>query len=165
MRSRRSIHPHRAIDPRAQAAQQVFEHFLAAQGLRLTQARAAIVETALQRTGHFCIEELAEDLERRGIRGSKATVYRTLPILTAAGIIHLADASAEPRTYETIFGREHHDHLMCRKCGKVVEFEYEAIEVLQRAVAARHGFELDEHHLQLIGRCGACRSSEGPERV
>jgi Fur family transcriptional regulator, ferric uptake regulator len=77
----------------------------------------------------------------------------------------VVDASAEPRTYEAIFGREHHDHLICRRCGKVVELEYEAIEVLQRAVAARHGFELDEHQLQLIGRCGACRSSEWPERV
>jgi Fur family ferric uptake transcriptional regulator len=64
--------------------------------------------------------------------------------------------TADSRSYEAAAGLRHHDHLVCRSCGRVVEFEYEAIEVLQREVAARHGFTLEGHHLQLVGRCADC---------
>jgi Fur family ferric uptake transcriptional regulator len=136
-----------------------FEKFLAARDLRLTPERAAIVEAALAMRGHFPIEQLVAELRRRGIRGSKATVYRVLPFLTEAGILQPADLSSDTRRYEAAFGREHHDHLVCSGCGAIVEFEYEAFEVLQREVAARHGFELESHVHQLVGRCLACRSA------
>jgi Fur family transcriptional regulator, ferric uptake regulator len=134
-----------------------FEELLARRGLRLTPARRAIVEAVLQHAGHFAIEELLTDLRARGLAASKATVYRSLPLLTEAGILSPAVLTGEERTYERAVGREHHDHLICRGCGKVIEFEYEAIEVLQRELAARYGFTLEGHLLQLIGRCAACR--------
>src|SRR5690242_21903345 len=86
-----------------------FERFLAARNLRLTAARRAIVEAVLERDGHFPIEDLVRDLRRRGIRGSKATVYRTLPLLTAAGILQQAVMTSETKSYEAAPGREHHD--------------------------------------------------------
>lgn len=132
---------------------------LAAKGLRLTKARVAIVEAALAREGHFPIDELVQDLRRRGIRGSKATVYRALPLLAEAGILQPAVFESDSRRYEASFGKDHHDHLVCSGCGKVIEFELEAFEVLQREVAARHGFTLESHHHQLVGRCGACRAA------
>lgn len=135
-----------------------FERFLARKSLRLTAARAAIVEAALERRGHFPIEDLVADLRSRGIRGSKATVYRALPLLTEAGIIQPAVIAGDTRNYETSFGRVHHDHILCSGCGKVVEFEFEAIEILQREVAASHGFALEGHIHQLIGRCAACQA-------
>jgi Fur family ferric uptake transcriptional regulator len=133
---------------------------LASRGLRLTKARRAIVEATLARVGHFPIEELVRDLRRRGIRGSKATVYRALPLLTEAGLLQPAVFESDSRRYEAAFGKEHHDHLVCRGCGKVVEFELEAFEELQREVAARHGFTLEAHHHQLFGRCTTCRAVE-----
>jgi Fur family ferric uptake transcriptional regulator len=138
-----------------------FQRLLAQKSLRLTAARAAIVEAALERRGHFPIEDLVADLRRRGIRGSKATVYRTLPLLTEAGILQTAVIAGDTRSYESAFGRAHHDHLVCSGCGKVVEFEFDAIEILQREVAARHGFTLEAHLHQLVGRCAACRAKEG----
>jgi len=149
--------------PRAAAARALhqFGRFLAERSLRLTAARAAIVEAALERRGHFPIEDLVSDLRRRGIRGSKATVYRALPLLTEAGIIQTAVISGDIRRYETSFGREHHDHLVCRGCGTVVEFEFEAFEILQREIAARHGFSLEGHLHQLWGRCRDCQARGG----
>lgn len=144
---------------RAERALQQFGRFLAERSLRLTGARAAIVEAALERQGHFPIEDLVTDLRRRGIRGSKATVYRTLPLLTGAGIVQAAVISGDSRSYETSFGREHHDHLICRGCGKVVEFEFEAFEILQKEIAARHGFTLEGHLHQLVGQCRDCRAA------
>jgi Fur family ferric uptake transcriptional regulator len=148
------------VDERTQEALEKFERFLHRKDLRLTEARAAIVEAALARQGHYPIEELIADLKRRGIRGSKATVYRTLPLLAEAGILQPAVLAGESRSYETTFGRHHHDHLLCGRCGKVIEFEFEAFEILQREVATRYGFRLDAHHHELIGTCPDCLERE-----
>ena len=147
-------------DARTRDALDRFERFLATKDLRLTAARAAIVEAALGRSGHYPIEELIADLKRRGIRGSKATVYRTLPLLAEAGILEPAIVSGDTRSYETTFGRHHHDHLVCRACGRVVEFEFEAFSILEREVAQKHGFRLEAHHHQLQGTCAECVARE-----
>jgi Fur family ferric uptake transcriptional regulator len=136
-----------------------FEAFLAERGLRLTEARRAIVEAALSRRGHFPIEELVADLKRRGISGSKATVYRALPLLLEGGILQAAVLTGETKSYEAAVPGTHHDHLVCRRCGRVVEFEFEAFEILQREVAARHGFRLEAHLHQLVGTCSACQAA------
>jgi len=156
--------------PAAERALDRFGRFLAGRSLRLTAARAAIVEAAMARRGHFPIEDLVSDLRRRGIRGSKATVYRTLPLLAEAGILQPAIITGDMTRYEMTFGREHHDHMVCRGCGRVVEFEFEAFEILQREIAARHGFSLEGHLHQLWGRCRDCQargreaSASGPSR-
>jgi Fur family ferric uptake transcriptional regulator len=148
------------LDARTQEALERFERFLHQRDLRLTEARAAIVEAALARQGHYPIEELIADLKARGIRGSKATVYRTLPLLAEAGILQPAIIAGEVKSYETTYGRHHHDHLHCSRCGKVVEFEFEAFEILQRDVAARYGFRLEGHHHELLGVCPECLARE-----
>ena len=142
----------------AQAALGRLEAVLASHGLRLTSGRRAIVDAILGRQGHFAIEELVADLRARGLHASKATVYRALPLLTEAGIVQPAVVTGDEKSYERAVGQEHHDHLVCKGCGAVVEFEYDAIEILQREVAARHGFTLEGHMLQLLGRCPACRA-------
>ncbi len=147
-----------AREHQVEEALERFERFLASRALRLTSARAAIVEAVLARAGHFPIEELIADLKKRGIRGSKATVYRALPLLTASGILQPAVITGDIKRYEASFGKEHHDHLVCTSCGKVVEFEFEAFEILQREVAARHGFTLEGHLHQLVGRCTDCQA-------
>lgn len=149
------------MDGRTLEALDRFEKFLEGKALRLTDARAAIVEAALARTGHYPIEELIADLKRLGIRGSKATVYRTLPLLAEAGIVKPAIVAGEAKSYETTYGSDHHDHLLCARCGTVVEFGFDALEVLQREVAGRYGFRLDDHHHELVGTCPACLAKEG----
>jgi Fur family ferric uptake transcriptional regulator len=144
------------------AALDRFERFLHLKDLRLTEARAAIVEAAMAREGHYPIDELISDLRARGIRGSKATVYRTLPLLAEAGILQPAIVVADSKSYETTFGREHHDHLLCGRCGVVVEFEFEAFEILQREVASRHGYRLESHYHELVGTCPDCLAAEPP---
>ena len=161
MRQGRTLEPvpHPA-DERTCDALERFERFLRRRDLRLTAARAAIIEAALARTGHYPLEELVADLRQRGIRGSKATVYRTLPLLAEAGILEPAILGGDAHCYETTFGRPHHDHLVCGRCGAVVEFEFEAFEILQREIASRHGFRLETHHHELVGTCPDCLARE-----
>ena len=159
----RQGHTEPSSDDRTREALERFERFLHQKDLRLTEARAAIVEAALARQGHYPIEDLIADLKQRGIRGSKATVYRTLPLLAEAGILEPAIVAGDAKSYETTFGRHHHDHLLCSRCGKVVEFEFEAFEILQKEVAARYGYRLEGHHHELVGTCPDCVKAEAAQ--
>ncbi len=90
----------------------------------------------------------------------KPTMSKMIPLLAEAGILQPAILGGEGKSYETTFGRHHHDHLLCSKCGRVVEFEFEAFEILQREVATRYGFRLEGHHHELVGSCPECQSKE-----
>jgi Fur family ferric uptake transcriptional regulator len=146
------------------AALERFRAFLHERSLRVTDVREAIVRAALERDGHFDVEELVHDVERMGFEASRATVYRALPLLMEAGILQPTLLSGGHRRYEAAFGRKHHDHLVCSRCGKVVEFHFEAFEMLQHDLAAKHGFELTAHFHELIGVCAGCRR-DPPERA
>lgn len=134
-----------------------FRLFLRDRSLRMTDARETVVKIALEQGGHFDVDELVAEAERRGLEASRATVYRMLPLLMEAGIVQHAVVSGPRRRYEAAFGQEHHDHLICTRCGKVVEFHFEAFEMLQREIAAKYDFELTGHFHELIGICRACR--------
>jgi Fur family ferric uptake transcriptional regulator len=148
-----------AVDPGDAAAR--LKAFLRARGLRMTGEREALVRAALGRRRHFTLDELVEEAVERDARASRATVYRGLPILIEAGILQPVLVSDEPRRFELVLGRRHHDHLRCRRCGRVVEFRSDAIEDLQLKIAARHGFRLTSHVHELVGDCAACRRAGG----
>lgn len=134
-----------------------FRKVLHGKSLRWTREREAIVKAVLAREGHFEIQELVSALRQQGVDASRATVYRALPLLIEAGLIHPTVLSGERPRYEATFGHKHHDHLICSQCHKVVEFHFEAFEILQREVAAKHGFDLTDHFHELIGVCAKCK--------
>lgn len=115
---------------------------------------------------HFTLREIQSTLEAGGSRMAMTTVYRNLPELERAGIVQRATAVEEAgnraATWEHVWGRPHHDHLVCRACGRKVEFVYEALEVLQQEVARQHGFRLLSHSLELVGLCAACQEAASP---
>ncbi len=150
-----------AIKASPRAAAERLRAFLRTRGLRMTGEREALVLAALGRPRHFTLEELVEDVVRRDTRASRATVYRGLPILVEAGILQPVLVSEEPRRFELALGRRHHDHLLCRRCGRVVEFRSSAIEEEQLKIAARNGYRLTGHVHELVGNCAACRRRRG----
>lgn len=124
-------------------------------GLKASGVRESIARAALSHRGHWTIDELAAGLPD----AHPTTVYRTVPLLVDAGLLQIAPgAEGEGRRYERAFEREHHDHLVCTNCHKVVEFCFEAIEVLQRDVAERFDFSLTGHVHELFGTCSDCRA-------
>lgn len=130
-------------------------------GLKSSAVRDDVARVALRRDGHFSVDDLAKELRDRGIPGAHtATIYRVLPLLVDAGLVQLTLMSTrDVAHYERSFEREHHDHLICTTCGKVVEFQFEAIEVLQRDIAEKFGFQLSSHVHELLGVCKDCRTS------
>ena len=146
-------------ETKLQRALATFKTTLHERGLRLSTVREAIARVALSYDGHFEVNDLMRALRAANIQDAHlATVYRTLPLLVEAGLIQpTLLSSGERHFYEPAFERKHHDHLICTSCGRVVEFEFEAFEVLQRDIAERYGFELTAHFHELLGRCSQCR--------
>lgn len=137
------------------------ERRLREQGLRLTRERRAVLDWALRDPGHFDAEQLCDALRREGLRVSRATVYRTLASLVDAGVLRRHPIGHRKVFYEPAVGKTHHEHLVCLRCGEILEFVEEEIEKLQDAVCREHGFEPLRHILQIYGICGACHGAAG----
>lgn len=134
-----------------------FEEFLVGQGLRLTGRRRLIADTFFRSRGHLSADEIYLEARKSDPRLGPATVYRTLKLLRHAGLAAGMTAGDGLARYEPTSRRGHHDHLICRGCGRIVEFENDQIEALQEKVARRHGFTATDHRLELYGLCSDCR--------
>jgi Fur family transcriptional regulator, ferric uptake regulator len=138
-----------------------FRAKLRARAMKLPKARAAVARCALQQTGNFCAVDLVEALKAEGEAEAHAvTVYRTMPLLVEAGLLRTAPvARGDSQYYEVAFEREAQPRLMCRKCGRSLEFTSSAIEALQCEISQRFGFELEVCSSDLRGRCNSCRAT------
>jgi len=136
--------------------EEVFVSELRAKGLKFTAQRRMVMEAALQMKRHFEAEDVVACLRRRRPRVSRATAYRTLPLLVQAGLVRQV-YSADPHAhYENIMVNNHHDHLVCTKCGAIKEFVDPRIEKLQLEVCAECGFRPLRHRMEVLGVCRQC---------
>jgi len=138
-----------------------FKSYLAKRGLKLTPERRVILEEVFRQHDHFEAEELLFRMRQRKVDVSKATLYRTLPLLVKAGLLREEVFGERHLHYEHVRGRKHHGHLRCLSCGKIEEFLDESIENLQAAICARHGFTPIGHRLEIHGYCRECRRKKG----
>ncbi|MFA5169023.1 MAG: Fur family transcriptional regulator [Candidatus Omnitrophota bacterium] len=137
--------------------QKEFEGFIHGKGCRLTGERLRLVEGIKRQRGHFNVDLLLSSLKKEGLRVSRDTIYRNLPILLEAGLIEQSFKTSRDTYYESAKPQTHHDHLVCRECRKIVEFKDAAIEKAQQRVAEKYAFKLEYHCHQLIGVCKKCR--------
>ena len=137
-------------------AEKSFSEFLEKKDLKLTSQRRTILNQAM-REGHFSAEDLLEFSKKEDPTVSKATVYRTLALLKESNIVEEQDFGEGKKLYERATGRKHHDHLICIKCGRIIEFENEAIERLQDSEAKKNAFKIVYHSLKLFGFCQSCK--------
>ncbi len=113
-----------------------FQTFLYNQGLRLTNQRELIARTFFQYKGHLSTEELHHQVQRSAPGVGYATVYRTIKILSDTGLASGKSFGNGFSRYEPSAQSEHHDHLICKDCGKISEFENDRIEALQKTDAS-----------------------------
>ena len=126
--------------------------------LKQTKQRELILHTFLDANRHVTSEDLYQAVRKEHSNIGYTTVYRTMKLLVEAGLAterHFDDGITR---YE--IEHEHHDHLVCIKCGKIQEFECEEIEERQNEVAAEHGFEVLRHRHELYGHCQSCRETD-----
>ena len=120
--------------------------------VRWTPQRQKIVEYFIQHPGHHQVEEFCEAMRQNDASISMATVYRTLNLLVDIGVAVKRVFGDGPGTFEYIYKRDHHDHLIDVDSGEIIEFVDDEIEALQKIVAKELGFELTDHRLVLYGR-------------
>ena len=139
-----------------QAAREQFFNYLAREKLKFTSQRALIFDVFWSVEKHISPEELYGLVKQKDPSIGQATVYRTLKLLSDSKIAREVDFGDGVTRYEPYFGQSHHDHLICKKCGKSVEVVDEKIEKLQEALARKHGFILSGHSMYLYGKCREC---------
>ncbi|WP_291321356.1 transcriptional repressor [Desulfonatronospira sp.] len=141
-----------------QAAKDQFLLYLARNKLNFTSQRDIIFDVFWSSGYHISPEELWQLVKKHDPDVGQATVYRTLKLLTDAGIAREVDFGDGVSRYEACFGQSHHDHLICKECGKNIEFVNHKIEQIQEELARQHGFTLSEHSMYLFGKCTECRN-------
>jgi Fur family ferric uptake transcriptional regulator len=112
----------------------------------------------LRTEGHVSSEDLYELVKAEDPSIGFTTVYRTLKLLQESGLARDVQYFDGRTLYEHDFKHAHHDHLICTKCGRLIEFFSEVIENMQDEIAARHGFRPESHSLRIFGTCRECRA-------
>ena len=138
----------------------IFLDHIQAAGLRRTVQRDTILEIFLSTEEHLTSEDLHSLVHRRDPSIGLTTVYRTLRLLTEAGLAREVRFGDNKTYYEHHYNHEHHDHMICTECGKVIEFFSPAIEKLQDKMAGSFGFKPTHHSLRLWGVCSDCQQSK-----
>ncbi len=124
--------------------------------LKHTKQRDAILDAFLCASGHVTSEQIYQEVKDSNPNIGYTTVYRTMKLLCEAGLAqerHFDDGIAR---YE--IEHEHHDHLVCLKCGRIIEFECQMIEATQEEIAARYNFRILRHRHELYGHCEKCNA-------
>jgi Fur family ferric uptake transcriptional regulator len=134
-----------------------FRRYLREHSLPVTTQREQVAQVVLQSLEHLSVEEIEQQLRDRNLRIGKATVYRTLDILAKSGLITERDFGEGFRRYERVPGHPHHEHLICVRCGRVIEFTNERLERLKALVADEYGFQHLHHRLEIYGVCRDCQ--------
>jgi Fur family ferric uptake transcriptional regulator len=142
-----------------------FKRALKERNLKSTSQRDDIARVFFSASGHLSVEDLYNQVRKVNPRVGYATVYRTVRLLRECGLAaerHFYDGEAR---FENAEQEHHHDHLICERCGRIVEFTNERIEELQEVVAEKLGFTISRHKMELYGVCADCRAGRRARRA
>jgi len=128
-------------------------------GLKVTLPRLKILEVLEKSSNHhLSAEDIYRKLMAQHGEVGVATIYRVLTQFEESGIVNKLNFENNQAVYE-LSNVEHHDHLVCVKCNKIIEFQDDVIEQHQLQIAKKYGFELTDHSLYLYGLCKTCKES------
>lgn len=138
---------------------ELFRDYLKKIKLKVTDQRLKVLETFLRTEKHITCDELYLIIRHRDPEIGYTTVYRTLKLLRKAGLAREVDFDDRGVRLEHEYGHKHHDHLICIKCGKLLEVFNPDIERLQESLAKKHKFTPLRHKMEIFGYCQRCEKS------
>ncbi len=138
---------------------QIFADYVRRKNLKRTGQREAILKIFLKSEKHLTADELYQLVKKELPGVGSATIYRTIKHFCESGLCRELKCDDGKARYEHLYGRSHHDHLICTKCGRFIEVVDSGIEKLQEELARREGFVLIRHKLELYGVCKNCRDA------
>jgi len=141
----------------AEAPVEIKEKILAymeSNGMRITSQRKTIIEAAFGTTDHYTAEELLDRARKVDQSVSRATIYRTLPVLVKTGLLRELDLGKDQMYYDPNYATHpNHNHLICQDCGKIVEFEDHCLDVRESILVKNMGFRPGNVQLRIEGTC------------
>lgn len=123
---------------------------------RSTKQRGILLEHISSQNQFVSAQELHALMKAAGETVGLSTVYRTLTALAEQGVVDVVQTENGAALYR-VCSREHHHHLLCKKCGEATEIQAQVVEQLTRELAVAHGFTQVEHRLELLGVCPKCQ--------
>lgn len=142
--------------------EKIFSDYLKQKQLKYTPERRTILNEVFNIHNHFEADELFLRLrQKRDHRISRATVYRTLPLLEESGLVRKVIFVDKHTHYEHVYGHKHHEHLICLNCGKVIEFYRKSLEDTLEDVARENDFKHIAHKMEITGYCKNCKRTFG----
>jgi Fur family transcriptional regulator, ferric uptake regulator len=142
----------------------LFRRWISGEGLNATKQREEILKIFLNSQGHKNLAQIYAQVIKVRPKIGYTTVYRTLKLLTRSGLAVQRKFGDGETRYEPTSGRSHHDHLICLRCGKIIEFENEVMETLQNGIAQRYRFKISHHRMELYGQCADCSQKKSTRR-
>jgi Fur family ferric uptake transcriptional regulator len=155
-RNAKIVPPMTTAEPMSEE-QEVFLKHIQKKGLKRTSQRDLILDVFLRTEQHLSNEDLYRLVQKEDPGVGQTTVYRTLKLLTEAGLAREVRFGDGRTHYEHNYKHQHHDHMICSECGKIIEFFSAELEAIQDAMAAKHRFQITQHLLRIIGICVDCR--------
>jgi Fur family ferric uptake transcriptional regulator len=137
-----------------------FRRYLRDHHQPVTRQRDQVAQIVLLSEEHLSVDEILRLLRQQGEAVGTATVYRTLEVLVESGLVRAHDFGEGFKRYEAMPSQAHHEHLICERCGRVVEFQNERLERMLPILADEHGYEHQRHRVEIYGVCGDCRRRE-----
>ncbi|MBU0502589.1 MAG: transcriptional repressor [Candidatus Margulisbacteria bacterium] len=138
-----------------------FKEYLKKNKLRFTKQREIVLKAFLQKGGHLGIEELYSELRKKNPGIGHTTVYRTLKLLNKAQVASEISFTGRRKRYEPQLSGTHHDHFVCRICGRVIEFYDPVLEKRQGEICKKRKFKEEGHMMQIFGVCRVCNEKKG----
>ncbi len=135
----------------------ILADYIRSKNMKRSEQRQLILEVFLKTEKHLAAEELYELVKKKNPSVGYATIYRTMKLFSDAGLCRELRGEDGIARYEHLYKHEHHDHLICTECGKIIEIESPEIETLQERIAKKNGFILKKHRLELYGLCRDCK--------
>lgn len=143
----------------------LFADYLKTTGLKDTTQRALILDTFLSSGRHVSVEDLHLRLARINRRVGFATLYRTMKLIAHSGLAREVVFNDGVVRFEPAAGKGHHHHLICMRCGKVIEFSSRVMDKEESALAVRYQFEVHSHEFKIIGLCRQCQTTGRPGKT
>ena len=147
--------PLRRIDP----LQEFYECRLQRR-LKSSSKRSLVVQYFLKNDRHYTVEGLYDEVKQINPKVSFSTVYRALKLLSDCGLASECNFGDGIVRFEPVHKTQHHDHLICVSCGRIIEFKNEQIEKIQKDVARKYTFSISSHRMELYGMCSKCQKKK-----
>ncbi len=150
------------------SAKEMFLDFARQRGIKMTSQRMAIVDAAFGTGDHFTADQLLDRVRQKDGSVSRATVYRTLHLLTESRLVREIDFGRDQKYYDPNYAlHPNHHHIICQDCDRILEFEDGQLEEREGEITRRMGFALQSQRIQITAHCekflqsGSCERKDG----